>query len=91
VIVVFGNQIAMEESMEQSLQKIFGGKPTPAARPVPDSPAQVALDDKDLARRAWEHFQRAQESLKQGNWSGYGDELKKVEGLLKEMQKAPNK
>jgi uncharacterized membrane protein (UPF0182 family) len=91
VIVVFGNQIAMEESMEQSLQKIFGGKPPPAPRPVPDSPAQVAVDDKDLARRAWEHFQRAQESLKQGNWSGYGDELKKVEGLLKEMQKAPNK
>jgi uncharacterized protein len=91
VIVVFGNQIAMEESMEQSLQKIFGGKPAQTARPAPDSPAQVALDDKDLARRAWEHFQRAQESLKQGNWSGYGDELKKVEGLLKEMQKAPNK
>jgi hypothetical protein len=36
-----------------------------------------------------EHFQRAQESLKQGNWSGYGDELKKVEALLKQMQKAP--
>ena len=91
VIVVFGNQIAMEESMEQSLQKIFGGKPPQAARPAPDSPAPVALDDKDLARRAWEHFQRAQESLKQGNWSGYGEELKKVEGLLKEMQKVPNK
>jgi uncharacterized protein len=92
VIVAFGNQIAMEESMEQSLQKIFGGKSTrEAARPVPASPAQVDLDDRDLSRRALEHFQRAQESLKQGNWSGYGDELKKVEALLKEMQKAPNK
>jgi uncharacterized protein len=89
VIVVFGNQIAMEESMDQSLQKIFGGKPTPAERPAPASPAQVGVDDKNIARRALEHFQRAQESLKQGNWSGYGDELKKVEALLKEMQKAP--
>jgi uncharacterized protein len=74
--------------MEQSLQKIFGAKSTrEAARAVPASSAQVMLDDKDLPRRAWEHFQRAQESLKQGNWSGYGDELKKVEALLKEMQK----
>jgi uncharacterized protein len=89
VIVVFGNQIAMEESMDQSLQKIFGGKPTPVERPAPASPAQVGVDDKNIARRALEHFQRAQESLKQGNWSGYGDELKKVEALLKEMQKAP--
>jgi uncharacterized protein len=80
----------MEESMEESLQKIFGAKSIrEAARAVPASSAQVGLDDKDLPRRAWEHFQRAQESLKQGNWSGYGDELKKVEALLKEMQKAP--
>jgi uncharacterized membrane protein (UPF0182 family) len=75
--------------MDQSLQKIFGGKPTPVERPAPASPAQVGVDDKNIARRALEHFQRAQESLKQGNWSGYGDELKKVEALLKEMQKAP--
>ncbi len=32
---------------------------------------------------------RSQELLKQGNWAAYGEELKKVEGLLKEMQKVP--
>jgi uncharacterized protein len=90
VIVVFGNQIAMEETLEQSLQRVFGRKPAQEAPQIvsTDSP-QTRRDDKNLAGQALEHFQRAQESLKQGNWSGYGDELKKVEALLKQMQKAP--
>ena len=86
VIVAFGNQIAMEETLEQSLQKIFGGKavsvPTPSAAPSPE----VAKDQIDPARQALDHFQRAQEFLRQGNWAGYGEELKRVEALLRQMQ-----
>jgi uncharacterized protein len=88
VIVAFGNQIAMEETLEQSLQRIFGGKPAPAAviqQPV--AAAQASTAEKELARQALGHFSRAQELLRQGNWAGYGDELKKVEDLLREMQK----
>jgi uncharacterized protein len=88
VIVAFGNQIAMEETLEQSLQRIFGGKPTPG--PVIQQPVaapQTPAAEKELARQALGHFSRAQELLRQGNWAGYGDELKKVEDLLREMQK----
>jgi len=46
-------------------------------------------DDKDLARRGLDHFQGVQDFLKQGNWSRYGEEVKKVEVLLREMPKAP--
>jgi uncharacterized membrane protein (UPF0182 family) len=86
VIVAFGNQIAMEESLEQSLQRIFGGRPTEAkaATPAPEA----AGKEKGLARQALEHFARAQELLRQGNWAGYGDELKRIETLLKEMDKS---
>lgn len=88
VIVAFGNQIAMEESLEKALQRIFGGKPTPEpVRQASVAAPQAAKDDKNPVRQALEHFQRSQEFLKQGNWAGYGDELKKVEGLLREMQK----
>ena len=85
VIVAFGNQIAMEESLEQSLQRIFGGRPAEAkaAAPAPEA----AGKEKGLARQALEHFARAQELLRQGNWAGYGDELKRIETLLKEMDK----
>jgi len=76
--------------MEQSLQKSFGAKsPQEAARAVSTSLPHVGRDDKDLARRALDHFQGAQDFRKQGNRSRYGDELKRVEVLLREIQKAP--
>jgi hypothetical protein len=90
VIVAFGNQIAMEETFEKSLQRIFGSKPgqaTPQSAPpaAPQSPPEKT----SLAAQALEHFRRSQEFLKQGNWTGYGEELKRVETLLREMQKTP--
>lgn len=89
VIVAFGNQIAMEETLDQSMQRIFGAKAAAESAPVTAvAPAADNLKDSgNLPRQALEHFQRSQEFLKQGNWAGYGDELKKVEALLKEMQK----
>lgn len=90
VIVAFGSQIAMEETLEKSLQRIFGSKPGQdapqvATAPEPENPAAK----KNLAAQALEHFRRSQELLKQGNWSGYGEALKQVEALLREMQKTP--
>jgi len=88
VIVAFGNQIAMEETLEQSLQRIFGGKPSPQPMPQPAAATQASTAETELARQALAHFSRAQELLRQGDWAGYGDELKKVETLLREMQKS---
>ena len=89
VIVAFGNQIAMEETLEQSLQRIFGGKPSPQAVARPTAAAQTSIAERELAQQALAHFSRAQELLRQGDWAGYGEELKKVESLLREMQKGP--
>jgi len=88
VIVAFGNQIAMEETLEQSLQRIFGGKSLRESAPTESSAvAEAGEGERGLARQALDHFQRSQEMLRQGNWSGYGEELKKVETLLRQMQK----
>jgi uncharacterized membrane protein (UPF0182 family) len=88
VIVAFGNQIAMEETLDQSLQRIFGGKlKAPAAVTSVAQPA--TSDEGDIARRALEHYSRSQEFLRQGNWAGYGEEQRKLEGLLREMQAGP--
>jgi uncharacterized membrane protein (UPF0182 family) len=88
VLVAFGNQIAMEETLEQSLQRVFGGK-APGQVPQRSAAPEVRTDDRNLARQAWDAFQRSQESLRQGNWAGYGEELRRVESLLREMQKSP--
>jgi uncharacterized membrane protein (UPF0182 family) len=86
VIVAFGSQIAMEETFEQSLQRVFGGAPRQQTAPAAQPAAASAGLTPNLAAQALDHFRRSQEFLKQGNWSGYGEELKRVEALLKEMQ-----
>ena len=97
VIVAIGNRIAMESTLEASLSAIYGaqlkGPParpeaTPSAptagQPQPPStgaPKAVA----DLAREAQDHFDKAQERLRAGDWSGYGSELQQLQSILKQM------
>jgi uncharacterized protein len=89
VIVAFGNQIAMEENLELALERIFSGRVAPVAAQAgqgPPSP-EVAGAEKSLASRAVEHFNRSQEFLRQRNWAGYGEEQKRLEAVLNEMEK----
>ena len=92
VIVAFGNQIAMEENLEASLAQIFGGpgKQRVVARaeapqapgPAPGGPESI----RGLVDQAWQQYARAQEFLRQGNFAGYGDEVKRLEGTLKALR-----
>src|SRR5512136_1292770 len=75
VIVAFGNSLAMEETLELSLQRVFGGElikdreaPKVAAAQVP----QKEKTDRQAAAEALAHYRKAQELLRQGNWAGYG-------------------
>ena len=60
VLVAYGNQIAMDETLDAALQAIFGGRPGPGpagppaapAPPRPGSPAPLAVPG--LVGRAWE-------------------------------------
>jgi uncharacterized membrane protein (UPF0182 family) len=87
VIVAYGNQIAMEPTLEQSLARIFGGRaaPTaPAAVTAPDGRA-AGRPDRGLPQRAWEIWTRAQEALRRGDWATYGAEQKRLEEILRAL------
>jgi len=90
VIVAFGNAIAMEETLEQALQRIFGGE-LMREKDLPGVPAAAATvkeqTDRQLAIEALAHYRKAQEFLRQGNWSAYGETLKKVEDTLRKIEK----
>jgi uncharacterized membrane protein (UPF0182 family) len=78
----------MEETLDQAVQRIFGARSDKAlAQAV--APAAETGARETPADRALQHYQRAQDFLRQGNWGGFGDELKKLEGALKELQKNP--
>jgi uncharacterized membrane protein (UPF0182 family) len=101
VIVAFQDVVVMEPTLEQALLSAFGVSKTPAperekpdvqVEPVPgeitepptpglELPANVP----ELARRAQELFQQAQERLKSGDWAGYGQLLQELEQTLEEL------
>ena len=86
VIVAFGDQVVMEENLELALQRLFGGKKTAAVAAgtvTADSQASPAA----LAKEAMGIYEKATNLQRQGNWSGYGEELRKLEQVLKRMAK----
>jgi len=88
VIVAYGNQIAMEATLEQSLSRIFGGRPAataPAAAHSADTPAEGAASVRQLGQRAWEIWGRAQDALRRGDWATYGAEQKRLEETLRAL------
>ena len=89
VIVAFGDEVVMEENLELALQRLFGGKKTVAA-PVAASPGTAAdakASPAALAKEAMAIYEKATTLQRQGNWAGYGDELRRLEQTLKRMAK----
>jgi len=94
VIVAFGNQIAMEPTLEQSLLRIFGahlrGKESAPPRGADDGRAEAPTASTlgPLAQRAWDAWQKGQEALKRGDWTGYGQAQKQLEDSLRQLREA---
>ena len=90
VIVAYGNQIAMEPTLEQSLGRIFGGRPAAAAPPAAARSGTVESPPglRALGQRAWEIWQRSQDALRRGDWATYGTEQKRLEETLRALTEA---
>jgi hypothetical protein len=95
VIVAYGNQIAMEPTLEQSLSRIFAGRVAPAVGAAP-APAGAAAGpppapggvDRAVAQRAWDAWMRSQEALRRGDWAAYGAEQRRLEDALRTLSGA---
>ena len=87
VIAAFNSQTVMETSLELALNRLFGEV---SDRPSPDTqtPGQTPpLPDalSDLATSALEAYQNAQEALRQGDWTAYGQYQSQLEQLLRQL------
>ena len=98
VIVSYSDKVVMEATLDQALTSIFGGPSTAAATAAgaagggaaPGASAAagaVTLSPEfaALAREARQHFEKADQLLRQGDWSGYGDEMKKLQDVLQRL------
>ncbi len=89
VIVAYENQIAMEETLDKALARIFGQEGKKAKEDkTPEAAVVKSEGGKPLPDLAWQQLQRARQALREENWTAYGQALKDLEQLLKQMKEA---
>ncbi|HEY8551049.1 MAG TPA: UPF0182 family protein [Vicinamibacterales bacterium] len=101
VIVAYQNQIVMEETLEEAVERIFGGEDGAARAPqqaaAAAAPAAAAGDagtpvestTRDLAALAAQartHYDRAIAAQRAGDWARYGEELRLLGEVLQKMR-----
>jgi uncharacterized membrane protein (UPF0182 family) len=82
VIAAYGDHVVMEETLTEALSALFPEGITP---PTAVKAAPLAGPPADRARQALDHYNRAIERLKSGDWAGFGAELDVMRGLLEAM------
>jgi uncharacterized membrane protein (UPF0182 family) len=99
VLMAYSDHVVMEPTLDAALTKIFGGnvttteaqpaslpgQPTPTAATPASNPVAVAPDTQALIHEASQHYDRALQLQRQGDWAGYGDEIKKLGEVLNKL------
>ncbi len=77
VIAAYGDHVVMEATLTEALSALFAHGAAPASPGI-----ATAAPMADRARQALDHYNRAIERLKSGDWAGFGTELDAMRGLL---------
>jgi uncharacterized membrane protein (UPF0182 family) len=91
VIVAYQNQIVMEVTLEEALDRLFpeGSEPERREELTPTTGLVTSSEGKELpselAAQAREHYVRAIEAQRGGNWALYGEEIRKLGEVLERM------
>jgi len=90
VIVAAGEYIAMEPTLKESIAAIFGTEVTPTEPtvkpPAPVEPEEaITVEIASLIEEAQQHYDKAQQYLKAGDWTGYGTELEALKTVLNRL------
>ena len=100
VLVAYENQVVMRETLELALQALFAGggdAPITQAVPVTGSVAQrpaagadtvagtASAELQSLVVEARRRYQAAIEAQREGDWSRYGEEIRRLGELLERM------
>lgn len=91
VIVAYENKIAMEETFEKGLSKIFGNDESGTPSPTPTNnqtsqPSSVKTNNTDLLQQAKDAYEAATAAQKEGDWAKYGEEIKQLGNILQKLQ-----
>jgi len=82
VIVAHENRIAMEETLDLALERVFGGQ---VAQENTFTTATAPTPQTDFAQQARDLFNRALEAQRRGDWSRYGDRIRDLGEVLEKL------
>src|SRR3989344_1388322 len=88
VIVAYENKIAMEETLEAGLARIFGtseGKVKPSGK-TPTSSAPTDGSKEGLLQQASQAYEAAIRAQREGDWGRYGEEIKRLGEILNKLR-----
>ena len=96
VIVATGDKIAMESTLMDSIEEIFGEGTTVPVEPEPEpeipppteptEPSEpMSPEVAELIEEARQHYEQAQLKLQAGDWAGFGEEWDALQAVLDEL------
>jgi uncharacterized membrane protein (UPF0182 family) len=100
VVVAYQNHIVMEETLDEALERLFPAtgvplRPTSTQGPSQSTraaePGATAPPAGGAAFEAQQHYQRALEAQRAGDWARYGEEIRLLGETLKRLNPQPAK
>jgi uncharacterized membrane protein (UPF0182 family) len=86
VVVAHESRVAMEETLEAGLERLFGeGAPPPVQRAQTTAPAVANESQAQLARDANDAYERARAAQRSEDWATYGAEMKRLGEILRRL------
>jgi uncharacterized membrane protein (UPF0182 family) len=86
VIAAYGDRVVMQETLAEALSALFETGPA-ATGPSVGTETPLERPASDRAREALDHYNRAIEHLKSGDWASFGIELDRMRALLQDMSR----
>lgn len=93
VIVAYGNEIVMRETLDESLADIFGDERIPEPEgpdetgesPEPPTTVPISPDQAARIQDALDAYEAGRQALQQGDWEAYGQAQQELESILNQL------
>jgi uncharacterized membrane protein (UPF0182 family) len=82
VVVVYGQQVVMEPTLDQAILRMFAGAPSALE---PTTPTTTPGPQAGLAAQALDLYNKAIGAQKAGDWAAYGQYLKQLSDVLQQL------
>ncbi len=81
VLVSDGERVVMEETLDQSLEALFGKK-----KEKPSDTGEKRLRE-DMIKEAGEHYESILDAMENNDWQGFGESFDKLGNVLEELKR----